>query len=46
MMKDGLTDVFGPVRVYIGINGADTYTSALVTKAGARRGVIHSGYAD
>ena len=31
MMKDGLADVFGPVRVHIIIDGADIYTSALVT---------------
>ena len=31
MMKEGLVDVFGPVRVHINIDGTDFYTSALVT---------------
>ena len=46
MMKDGLVDVFGPVRVHININGADVYTSALVTEVEAHRGMIHIGYED
>ena len=45
-MKDGLADVFGPVRVHINIDGADFYTSELVTEGEARRGMIHIGYED
>ena len=45
-MKYGLTDVFGPVCVHINIDGADIYTSALVTEAEAHRGMIHIGHED
>ena len=46
MMKDCLVDVFGPVRVHINIDGAEVYTSALVTEAEAHRDKIHIGYED
>ena len=46
MMKGGLVDVFGPVRVHINIDGADIYTSALMTEAEAHTGMIHIGYED
>ena len=45
-MKDGLADVFGPVRVHINIDGADIYTSALLAEAEAHRGIIHVAYED
>ena len=35
MIKGSLVDVFGPVRAHINIDGADIYTSVLVTEAEA-----------